>query len=57
MNTYLDVSWNPEDLVSSKQAVYCLLIQGVSEEDILDLDFGNLNVTAIIEEFNYVPKD
>lgn len=49
--TYKDVSWTVDDLLSSKQAVNCLLIEGVSEEEILSLDFGNLDVAAVIEEY------
>ena len=50
MKNYKDVEWNSNDLKSSKQAVRCLLNAGVSEEEILTLDFGNLDVAGVLEE-------
>lgn len=50
MENYKDVEWNSNDLQSSKQAVRCLLNEGVSEEEILTLDFGNLDVAGVLEE-------
>lgn len=49
--TYNGVTWNPEDLISSKQAIRILLSQGVIEEELLELDFGNLDVESVIEEY------
>ena len=50
MKNYEDIEWNSNDLKSSKQAVRCLLNEGVSEEEILTLDFGNLDVAGVLEE-------
>jgi len=50
MKTYKDVTWDPEDLMSSAQAVRCLVVDGISEEEILSLDFGNLDIAVAIEE-------
>ena len=50
MENYKDIEWNSNDLKSSKQAVRCLLNEGVSEEEILTLDFGNLDVAGVLEE-------
>ena len=50
MKNYKGVEWNPNDLKGSKQAVRCLLNQGLSEEEILTLDFGNLDVAGVLEE-------
>ena len=47
---YDGVTWNPEDLISSKQAVRILLSQGVTEEELLQLDFGNLDVEGVLNE-------
>lgn len=48
MENYKGVEWNSNDLKSSKQAVRCLLNEGVSEEEILTLDFGNLDVAVVL---------
>ena len=48
---YKDFSWTPDDLISSKQMVWCMLTNGISEEEILSQDFGNLDVLAVIEEY------
>ena len=49
--SYKDISWDADDLLSSKHAVNCMLINGISEEEILSQDFGNLDVAAVIEEY------
>jgi hypothetical protein len=49
---YKGISWNKEDLISSKQALLILLKEGISEEEIHTLDFGSLDVDAIIDEYN-----
>ena len=50
MKNYKGIEWNSDDLQSSKQAVRCLLNEGISEEEILTLDFGNLDVAGVLEE-------
>lgn len=50
MKNYKGIEWNSNDLQSSKQAVRCLLKEGISEEEILTLDFGNLDVAGVLEE-------
>lgn len=50
MKNYKNIEWNSDDLQSSKQAVRCLLNEGISEEEILTLDFGNLDVAGVLEE-------
>ena len=50
MKNYKGVEWNSDDLKSSKQAVRCLLKEGISEEEILTLDFGSLDVAGVLEE-------
>ena len=50
MKNYKNIEWNSDDLQSSKQAVRCLLKEGISEEEILTLDFGNLDVAGVLEE-------
>ena len=47
---YRGIEWDSSDLQSSKQAVRCLLKEGVSEEEVLTLDFGNLDVAGVLEE-------
>lgn len=47
---YAGISWNPNDLISSKNAVKMLQNEGIDEETILQLDFGNLDVVAVLAE-------
>lgn len=50
MEQYLDYSWNPEDLISSKSMVCVMTHNGITPEEILGLNFGNLDVVAVLEE-------
>lgn len=51
METFEGITWNSEDLLSSKQALLILLNEGVSYETISDLNFGSLDVSSVIDEY------
>lgn len=44
------VAWDASDLISCKQAVLILAREGVCDEVLLSLNFGNLDVAAVLEE-------
>ena len=48
--SYNGVYWSAEDLISCKQALCILLANGVDLETLKTLNFGALNVEAVIEE-------
>lgn len=48
--SYNGVYWSAEDLIGCKQALNILLSKGVSLETLKTLNFGALNVEAVIEE-------
>ena len=50
MESYLEFSWDPKDLVCSKAMVNVMIHNGVTPEEILGLNFGNLDVVAVLEE-------
>ena len=47
---FMGVSWDTSDLISCKQAAEILTRMGVGEEELMDQDFGGLDVSAVLEE-------
>lgn len=45
------VSWNTDDLFSCKNAFCMLLNMGFSFDELSELDFGNLDLFSVAEEF------
>jgi hypothetical protein len=43
--------WRPDDLLSSKNALLVLLSRGVNLDEILELDFGGLDVSVVVREY------
>ena len=50
MERYLDFSWDPEDLICCKSVVNVMIHNGLTPEEILGLNFGNLDVVAVLKE-------
>ena len=48
--SYNGVYWDTEDLIGCKQALSILLNKGIALETLRALNFGALNVEAVIEE-------
>ena len=49
--SYLSITWDTEDLISCKQAVYILYFrEGVSEAELYKLNFGNLDIEDVLDE-------
>lgn len=44
------VDWTPSSLLSCKQAFLILYKEGHSYEELSSLDFGNLDLTAVLDE-------
>lgn len=44
------IDWDPEDLISCKNAVRQMVRLGIPTHTILDQDFGNLDVEAVLSE-------
>ena len=53
MEYFAGWSWDPNDLISSKQAFLGLLMEGVSFDELSVLDFGNLDLIGVAEEVDY----
>ena len=51
---YNGVSWNPTDLIACKQACWVLIIRGLELNVLRTLNFGNLDVDIVYEE--YLPE-
>lgn len=51
MENFIGVSWNPEDLNSSKQALIMLFLKGVYYDTLYTLNFGALDVASVIDEY------
>ena len=49
-NTFSSWSWNSEDLVQCKQAFVGLRLAGFSIEELMELDFGNLDLYSVDAE-------
>lgn len=47
---YNGVFWDSDDLIACKQACQILFKKGVSEEILSQLDFGNLDVSEVLNE-------
>ena len=47
--SYQSFSWDTDDLLQCKNTVIAMIILGISEEVILSLYFGNLDVTDVID--------
>lgn len=45
------ITWDPDDLASCKQALSILLQDGISLDELSELDFGNLDVYDVVEQY------
>lgn len=47
----MKVFWNSEDLIASKNACIMLINDGYSLDELLEMDFGNLDVVGVWNEY------
>ena len=50
MENYNNVYWDPTDLIGCKNAVRILFNSGVAISKLLTLNFGSLDVEAVLDE-------
>lgn len=54
---YNDVTWNPQDLLASKQACEILINRGLGLDTLKTLNFGNLDVDSVYREYFSLPDN